>query len=186
MPSPKFTLSSQQLRALLAGDKQIFKNIFDEFQPRLYRFLWLKVRDVQHAEDLTQETFFRFWKARRQLRDADRLEIYLFRIAANLAVDFFRHRKQPSMPLESEARSLLAPQTAEAVFEYEQLSQTVAAIIADMPEGPATAFTLSRYENLTYEEIAEVMGLAVKTVEKHMGKALKTLREKLETLGWHS
>lgn len=186
MPSPKFTLSSSQLQAFHAGDQRIFKIIFDEFQPRLYRFLWLKVRNIQQAEDLVQETFLRFWKARGQLRDESRVEVYLFRIAANLAADFFRQRTPSHAPLAAETGLWHALQTDESVHELEQLSQAVAAIVATLPEGPATAFLLSRYEDMTYERIAEVMGLSIKTVEKHIGKALRILREKLQGMGWRA
>lgn len=184
MPSPKFTLTLEQLHALHAGDRQVFKLIFDEFQPRLYRFLWLKLRHVQHAEDLVQETFFRLWKARGQLRTETRLEIYLFRIAANLATDFFRRAHPPSTTLEAVALTLPAPNALEITLEHQQLVHAVAEILATLPDGPRTAFALSRYEDLTYAEIAEVMGLSIKTVEKHLGKALLLVREGLKERGW--
>lgn len=179
MPSSKFSLSPAQLQALHNGDRQVFKLIFEAFQPRLYRFLYLKVRNTAQAEDLVQETFFRFWQARTQLRSESGLEVYLFRIAANLTTDFFRRAKLPTTPLATEALTLPSPQTAESSHEYEQLAQTIAAVVASLPEGPRTAFSLSRYEGLSYAEIAEVMGLSVKTVEKHLGKALHVLRERL-------
>lgn len=184
MPSPKFTLTPEQLHALHAGDRQVFKRIFDEFQPRLYRFLWLKLRHVQHAEDLVQETFFRLWKARDQLRAETRLEIYLFRIAANLTTDFFRRSKLATASLESVALTLPAPNALETTIEHEQLAHAVAEILTTLPDGPRTAFVLSRYENLSYAEIAEVMGLSIKTVEKHLGNALLILRQQLRQMGW--
>ncbi len=184
MTAPKFTLTPEQLHALHEGDQRVFRMIFVEFQPRLYRFLWLKVRNVQHAEDLVQETFFRLWQARTQLRAETRLEIYLFRIAANLATDYFRRAHPSNTPLETVALTLPAPSAIDATLEHEQLAQAVAEIIRTLPEGAATAFTLSRYEDLTYAEIAEVMGLSIKTVEKHLGKALHILRERLKHMGW--
>lgn len=184
MPSPKFTLTPEQLHALHAGDRRVFKTIFDEFQPRLYRFLWLKLRDVQHAEDLVQETFFRLWKARDHLRAETSLEIYLFRIAANLTTDFFRRAKLNTASLESVALTLPAPNTLETTMAHEQLAHAVAEILATLPDGPRTAFVLSRYENLSYAEIAEVMDLSLKTVEKHLGNALLRLRQQLRQMGW--
>lgn len=184
MTAPKFTLTPEQLHALHAGDRRVFQLIFAEFQPRLYRFLWLKLRNVQHAEDLVQETFLRLWKARTQLRAETRLTTYLFRIAANLATDFFRRTSLPTAPLETIIATLPAPSALETTLEHEQLAQAVNTILATMPDGPRTAFVLSRYEDLAYAEIAEVMGLSLKTVEKHLGKALLVLRAKLEEQGW--
>ncbi|KAA0229807.1 RNA polymerase sigma-70 factor [candidate division KSB1 bacterium] len=183
MPKPKLELSSEQLAALQAGDTAVFKQLFEEFQPRLYRFLWLKLRMVEQEEDLVQETFLRFWNARSQLRPGGNIEIYLFRIASNLATDVLRRPKRENNRLELETQSHPAALAADQAIESEQLADMISEFVTAMPEGPRTAFILSRYENLSHAEIAEIMGISVKTVEKHIGKALRLLREKLVELG---
>lgn len=183
MPKPKLELSSEQLAALQAGDTAVFKLLFEEFQPRLYRFLWLKLRAVEQAEDLVQESFLRFWKTRSQLRPGGNIEIYLFRIASNLATDVLRKPKRENHRLDLEVESLRAAPAADQVVESKQLADIIAAQVASLPERPRTAFILSRYENLSHAEIAKIMGISVKTVEKHIGKALRLLREKLVELG---
>lgn len=183
MPKPRLELTLEQLAALQAGDTAVFRLLFDEFQPRLYRFLWLKLRVVEQAEDLVQETFLRFWNARAQLRPGGNIEIYLFRIASNLATDVLRRPKRDNNRLDAEAQSLSTGPTIDQTLESEQLADIIAMLISALPEGPRTAFILSRYEDLSHAEIAKIMELSVKTVEKHIGKALRLLREKLVELG---
>jgi RNA polymerase sigma-70 factor (ECF subfamily) len=176
MPAKKFTLTPEQIQALRGGDREVFRRLYFEFQPRLYRFLWLKLRSVERAEDLAQETFLRLWETRERLRADGNLEIYLFRIAGNLATDALRaqQRRPPTTPLET--TPLFDSRTAEGAIEYQELARRIEALVSQLPEGPKTAFLLSRYEELSHAEIGAIMGLSVKTVEKHIGKALQTLR----------
>jgi len=182
MPAKKFTLTPEQIQALRDGDKEIFRRLYFEFQPRLHRFLWLKLRSVERAEDLAQETFLRLWEKREQLRADGNLEIYLFRIASNLATDAVRARKRRPSTTPLEATPLFDSRTTESAIEYQELARRIEAIVSQLPEGSKTAFLLSRYEELSHAEIGAIMGLSVKTVEKHIGKALQALRAGLGKL----
>ncbi|MFQ5706764.1 MAG: RNA polymerase sigma factor [bacterium] len=182
MAETKIKLTQEDIQALRCGDKDVFRAIFLEFQPRLYRFLWLKLRSVEIAEDLVQETFLRLWQARKRLNRESNLEIYLFRIASNLATDFLRKAKRQKPVQSIDEEHTLASQSSESAPEYRQLAQIIDDTICFLPDRPRTAFLLSRYEELPHKEIAEVMGISIKTVEKHIGKALLILKKRLEKL----
>lgn len=182
MPRKTFQLTAEQVQALRAGDKQVFRQLFLEFQPRLYRFLWLKLRSVELAEDLVQETFLRLWQTRQRLQADRHIEIYLFRIASNLAIDTLRQQKRRPLRAALENAPLLDPQTSEGAAEYHELTHLIDGVIANLPDGPKTAFILHRYEGLSHAEISAILGISVKTVEKHISKALRVLREALTKL----
>jgi len=182
MPTPKFTLTPEQIQALRAGDGEIFRRLYLEFQPRLYRFLWLKWRSVERAEDLAQETFLRLWETRDRLRPDGNLEIYLFRIAGNLATDALRAQQRRPAIAPLETAPLFASPTPEDAVVYQEMAHRIDAIVSQLPDGPKTAFLLSRYEELSHAEIGAIMNISVKTVEKHIGKALQALRAGLGKL----
>lgn len=182
MPAKKFTPTSEQIQALRAGDKEIFRRLYFEFQPRLYRFLWLKLRSVERAEDLVQETFLRVWETCDRLRPDGNLEIYLFRIASNLATDALRAQQRRPSTTSLNTTPLLDSCTTEDAVAYQELTHRIEAIVSQLPDGPKTAFLLSRYEELSHAEISAIMKISVKTVEKHIGKALQALRAGLGKL----
>jgi len=182
MPAKKFTLTPEQIQALREGNKEIFRRLYFELQPRLYRFLWLKLRSVERAEDLVQETFLRVWETCDRLRPDGNLEIYLFRIASNLATDVLRAQQRRPATIPLETTPLLDSRTTDDAIAYEELTHRIDAIVSQLPDGPKTAFLLSRCEELSHAEIGAIMGLSVKTVEKHIGKALQALRAGLGKL----
>lgn len=176
-------MSKTEIAALRDGDKSVFKKMFLEYQPRLYRFLWLRLRSVEIAEDLIQETFVRLWQNRRTLDSERDFDIYIFRIAANLVIDFSRSNAAKTRPLDNPA-DLDAPHKTDSIADFHQLRDIVDKALARLPDGPRTAFILTRYEEMSHEEISEVMGISIKTVEKHIGRALQVLREHLQNLEW--
>lgn len=186
MPVKKSSLTPQQIEALRVGDQEIFRLLYFEFQPRLYRFLWLKLRSVERAEDLTQETFLRVWETRDRLRPNGNLEIYLFRIASNLAIDVLRAQQRRPLSTPLETIPPLGLQHTEDPAAYQELKFRIDEIVSQLPDRPKTAFLLSRYEELSHAEISAIMGISVKTVEKHIGKALQALRAGLEKIGLFS
>jgi len=176
-------ITAEDIKALRSGDRSVFRKLFQGYQPRLYRFLWLKLRSVEIAEDLIQETFVRLWQNRGTLDPEKNLDIYLFRIATNLVIDFFRSNAAKTHQLKNPT-AIDARQKTDSAAEFHQLRESVDNALSRLPDGPRTAFILSRYEELTHEEIAEVMGISIKTVEKHIGRALQVVREHLHNLEW--
>ena len=184
MSPTKLKLSSQQLQALNSGDESVFKLLFLNYQPRLYRFFWLKIRSVELAEDLVQETFLRIWKTKNRIKNDDNLDIYIFRIASNLSIDVFRKKQRTKEFVPIDYDQLLDNDQTEDLAQANQLSQFIDKILTKLPENPRTSFLLSRNEGFSHVQIAEIMNISVKTVEKHIGKALNILRKELRKLGF--
>lgn len=179
MPNPASHLSDSELAlALRASDHAAFKTLYYRYFEALYRFLFRHAREEQLAQDLAQETFTRLWQNREKLDPRQSLKAYLYRIAYNLAIDHLRKRAHRPESLE-------AANAHEPSYSHEDhfdLREKMQAAIANLSEPLRIVFTMSRFEEATYAEIASALEISVKTVESRMSKALKELREKLRPL----
>lgn len=168
----------QLITALHADDARAFRALYDSYYEPLYRFLWRKTRDRETALDLIQELFTRIWHKRRTLAADKPLRPLLYRIANNLAIDHLRRKtvRQSTVPeAEAIADTSAHPEDRELQGEFERALQ-------QLPEGQRQVFTLSRFEGLKYAEIAALLEISVKAVEKRMSLALKSLRQNLAHL----
>ncbi|NUO79653.1 RNA polymerase sigma-70 factor [candidate division KSB1 bacterium] len=177
MPSPAPHNSDAELaQALRASDHVAFKTLYFRYFEVLYRFLWRYTRAEQVAKDLVQEVFTRVWQNRDKLDPQQSVKAYLFRIGYNLVIDHLR--KKTHQPDSLEADSAHEPSYVdESQFDLREKLQTA---IDNLPEPLRVVFTMSRFEENTYAEIAEVLEISIKTVESRMSKALKELRDQLK------
>lgn len=162
--------------AIRDGDAAAFKQLFFRYYDALFRFVVLKTGDRDSARDLLQELFARVWQHRQRLDLQKSLKSYLYTIAYNLCVDFQRKRKLEHTYFAQENTGEPAIQPEES-GELAALAQRA---IERLPEPLQTVFTLSRFDGLTYSEIAATLGISVKTVEARMSKALASLRLALQ------
>jgi len=170
----------QLVTALHADDARAFRALYDSYYEPLYRFLWRKTRDRETALDLIQELFTRIWHKRRTLAADKPLRPLLYRIANNLAIDHLRRKtvRQATVP-EAVAEAIA---DTSALLEDRELPDEFERALQQLPEGQRQVFTLSRFEGLKYAEIAALLEISVKAVEKRMSLALKTLRQNLAHL----
>jgi len=157
------------------GDKAI-QLLFDKYYTYLCRTLIRIIPDENTTEDLVQDVFLEFWRKRDIININTSLKAYLRRAARNKALNFIRDRKirwedEDKHP-ESESTMVSATQKLEA----EELQKLINKSIDELPERCRLVFTLSRYEEMTYKEIANELNISIKTVENQISKALKLLR----------
>ncbi|KAA3612151.1 MAG: RNA polymerase sigma-70 factor [Calditrichaeota bacterium] len=176
------TVAYGLLDKISEGNQAAFKTLFFDWQPRIYRFIWLRVCNTEIAEDLVQETFFRLWKIRRQLPDSSNFTAFIFQIAHNLVIDWARKNKVQNRSLREMQLSEKSSHPASADTETDELETAISKCISTLPSRMQKAFILHRFENLTYKQIAKVMGISHKTVEKQISEALKRLRSELKKL----
>jgi RNA polymerase sigma-70 factor (ECF subfamily) len=164
---------------LQTDDRSALRAIFDAQYENVCRVIFRFVHDPGLSEDLAQEVFVRLWEKRHQIHIDSNLPAYLRRMAANEALAYLRKKTRF---LADELPAQLPGQTtpaADTQYEATELSQLITATINGLPPRCRTIFQLSRFEELTYQEIADRLDISIKTVENQMGKALKILREKL-------
>ena len=168
------------LTRLKSDDRAALKDLFQEHYPLVCQAIHRFIRDHATTEDLAQEVFLRFWEKRHSIEVTSSLPAYLRRMAINEALGYLRRSKryeEDEFTPENEAGTHAS---AEETYLHSELQESVTAAINTLPPKCRTVFQLSRYEELTYREIADQMGISVKTVENQMGKALKILRERLQ------
>lgn len=162
------------------GNKPAFEAVFRLYYKRLCSYATLFVSDSDAAEEVVQETFFRFWSGRESLPEINSLQSYLFRAVHNQCLNQLKHaqyagryagEKQPDLELEQQKHS------DPAVIG--DLKQQIAAALEKLPTERKRIFLMIRFEGMKYREVAETLGISVKTVENQMGSAIKFLKEEL-------
>jgi RNA polymerase sigma-70 factor (ECF subfamily) len=173
--------SDDILTQLRTGDRLALQTIFQQQYGMVCSVIYRLIKDNNTAEDLAQEVFVRFWEKREQIQITSSLPAYLRRMAINEALGYLRRNKH--LHDEEITPQYTDNQTsgdAEIQYLQSELEQNVRAAINTLPPKCRTVFQLSRFEELTYQEIADQLGISIKTVENQMGKALRLLRERLK------
>ncbi|HLR26130.1 MAG TPA: RNA polymerase sigma-70 factor [Fodinibius sp.] len=162
------------------GDEAAFEKLFREHYEGLRRFVWSFVGSNAVAEELVQETFLKIWEKREQLDVQQSIKAYLFRSARNNSIDWLRHKEVERKWKDEEKAHLKYRHTPDVSerLHHKKLLKEVKRAIQNLPQRQREVFMLSRYEHMTYKEIAEILGISVSTVETHISRALETLRKK--------
>jgi RNA polymerase sigma-70 factor (ECF subfamily) len=174
--SPEDQRPETILKWLREEGEPAMKWLFEEYYTYLYQTIYRLVPDRGVCEDLTQETFFELWKKRQSLQIRQSIKAYLRRSAINRTLNFIRDQRIKTgdavedQVVESRLTSALEE------MEHAELESLINTAIEGLPDRCRQVFVLSRFEKKTYPEIANDLGLSVKTVENQISKALKLLR----------
>lgn len=155
-----------------------FRAIFDKYYESIRNFVYYKTGDMKLAEDIVQETFMKLWDNRSTIQQ-ETVRSLLYIMAANNVKSHFRHQKVVFNFAYSRTKEEEIQESADTNIRQEELKQRIQRVLADMPEKCREVFLLNRMDNLTYNEIAERLGLSVKAIEKRMHEALLFIRERI-------
>lgn len=164
---------------LRAGDAGAFDAIFREWYVLLVRVAESLLRERGLAEEIVQDVMLELWRRREQITIDDSPRAYLLRATRNRALNHLRHQR---IEVRDERHVVGETHTApvgDRFLVQAEIDAAVKRAVAELPERCREVFELSRVSGLKYSEIATALGISVKTVEAQMGKALKTLRERL-------
>lgn len=176
------TLVSEKLliEQLLAQNEKAFETVFKRYYKALHAYAFAIVKEEDLAEDIVQQVFFRIWQNAGNLRIQSSIAAYLYRSVNNESLNHLKHQKlvvahqKETAPHMKEERD-----SAAGKILNKELEEKIREALNALPEHCRTVFQLSRFENLKYQEIADRLGISIKTVENQMGKALKMLRIQL-------
>ena len=157
-------------------DRASFEALFRKFFPALMTFAKKYIADDDTARELVQNVFINLWEKRDSLDTSTSLKSYLFKSVHNRSLNEIRDRKKFS---DNEVPEIMSDTDVQSHMEYMELEEKINEVIGSLPEKCREVFEMSRFDGLKYNEIAEKLGISVKTVENQMSKALKILREKL-------
>lgn len=168
------------LTRVAAGDQFAFEQLFRVHYAPLCAFARQYVKDGDKAEDLVQDLFFRLWQDRAKLNVTGSAKAYLFAAVRNRCLNALEVMARTRLLKDHEEPPTVEEGPSEDERAY-RLARVDAAVEA-LPEERRRIFRMSRYDGLKYQEIADRLGISVKTVENQLGRALKTLREDLQDL----
>ncbi|MEE9465491.1 MAG: RNA polymerase sigma-70 factor [Candidatus Neomarinimicrobiota bacterium] len=173
---------SDWVRQTRGGDPEAFEQLFYRYAPPLINFARRFVHDAQVAEGLVQEVFLRVWKRRTRLDPDRNIKSYLYTATRNRALKELRRAGITTDGARHLTLSVSQPKTPEDEWDEQQMLLQVNRAVARLPKQCRVIFSMSRFDQLTYAEIAVSLNLSIKTVETQMGRALKTLRRSLAHL----
>ncbi len=156
-------------------EERVFQSVFEEHAEKVRNFIYYKCGDLELAEDIAQESFLRLWKRCAKVTFA-KAAGFLFTVANNLFLDNTKHQKVVFKYQNTIAKDKVAP-NPQFLMEEQEFKETLINAINELPEPVRVVFLMNRIEKMTYKEIAEFMGVSVKTIEKRMHKALVELRK---------
>ena len=163
--------------AVRAGDVSKLGPLFDRHHRVLFDFFARMTGSRAIAEDLVQDVFFRILKYRATFREDSRFKAWMFHIARNARVDFYRkHHPEAVLPEDDAGFQSSTPAPGRALEHEEQITLLECAMFK-LPAEKREVLVLSRYQEMKYEQIAEVMGCEVGTVKVRVHRALNELRE---------
>lgn len=170
------------------GEASAFAILHKGLYPRLYAFLLRLGKSEAIADDLVQETFLRMHRARATFAPHAAVIPWAYAIARNVHIDHTRaqkHRKTERLPSDPGPDSAFrVDQNAERAAMTAQSMQAVSRVLARIPEAQRDAFILIRYEGLSVDEAAAVLGATPSAVKLRAFRAYEAIREELSSLGF--
>ena len=161
-------------------NRKDFEALFNDHYSRLCAYAYNFLKEQEGSEEIAQEVFFKLWINRADIKIESSMESYLYRSVRNACLNLIKHINVREKYKEHNQEEIeYSEQIDRDPMNASELELKIRASIDLLPEQRKKIFILSRYEQLKYKEIAEQLGLSVKTVENQMGKALQFLRKEL-------
>ena len=185
-PSEANAVDFTLMERIGAGDHQAFRELVERHQNAVIGTVAKMLGNASESEDIAQQVFLRIWRNAKRYRPDAKFTTYLFTITRNLVFNESRRKsrkKEVSSDEREENSNCLVEASPDRQPDAEllqaELQQAVDAAIASLPETQRMAVVLRRYEQLSYEEIAETLELSVSAVKSLLFRARTTLRESL-------
>lgn len=162
------------------NDVKAFDVLFHRYSGKLFRFSFSLLKNEEDSKEIIQETFFRIWNKRLEINSSKSFKSFLFTISYNLIIDQLRLRLK-----DQEYRKFLLEHfdannfNVASDMNYETLTKQIETVIEELPNKRKQIYKLSRENGFTRKEIAEQLGISVKTVENQINLSLKHLKHRL-------
>lgn len=175
-----------QILQLTKNDRNSFRNIFNQYFQPLCHLSIQYLEDENEAKGVVQDAFVKLWEIRHELNSDSNLRNFLFTLVKNNCLNILKrrqillkhHEKIRWMEMNYQYESLA--RMGDNYLEYNELKEKIDLAIRNLPEHCRVVFEMSRFEELKNREISEKLGVTQKTVEAHLTKALKILRNELK------
>lgn len=161
-------------------DEKTFSQIYNDYGKTIWNFLYFKCGNNAQADDLVQEAFIKLWQNCSKV-SREKAKSFLYTVSNNMFLNQVAHHKVVLQHAQLQTHKMDI-QSPHYLLEEKQYHQRVQNAIANLTEAQRTAFLLNRIEGKKYAEIAEILEISVKAVEKRMSQALAALRKRIEEI----
>jgi RNA polymerase sigma-70 factor (family 1) len=163
------------------GNEQAFKAMFDQYQPRLYLYILRIIKSKEAAEEIVLDVFLKLWLGRDMLAEVENLDGFLFRIAYNKSIDFFRAAAKDKQLTELlwEKIQLPSGSSADTSLLMREYESKLREAIDLLPPQRKKIFNLSREEGRSHAEIAAELGISKNTVANTIVEARQFIKSYL-------
>ncbi len=158
-------------------EPKIFEKVYNKEAETLRNFIYYKCGNEAAADDFVQEAFVKLWRNCAKVL-VEKAKSFLFTVANNLFLNDYAHKK---VVLRHQQITITkhSVETPEFILEEKEFMIKLQNAIADLPDKEREVFLLNRIDKKKYREIAEILDISIKTVEKRMSLALQSLRKKI-------
>ena len=158
------------------GDQQALEELFEKYYYRLCDFAFQYVRSVNLTEEIVSDVFLKVWKKREDLTASGNFKAYLFTAVHNQALNYAKKEQRPLDSLDDQARKAVSKgYKPDEELLFKEFSNRLEALINSLPPRRRRIFKLSRLEDFTYQEIADMLSISIHTVQNQMVEAVKQL-----------
>lgn len=167
---------SELLQAIATGDEASFRQLYNQFHLTVFQQAFHYLQSEELASDAVQDIFIKLWDKKEKLAEVKDVKAYIFIVARNIIIStlrkkVFHHRLDEELEMIEEDTHLPDRQ-----LSYKESLQIIQEGINSLPQQQQKAYTLSRTQGLSHEEIAKEMRISTETVKTHIKQALKSLR----------
>ncbi|PYV42711.1 MAG: RNA polymerase sigma factor SigW [Acidobacteria bacterium] len=181
------SLLREWIKKAKKGDIGSYQRLYEVFARKVLNFIYRMVNSVEEAEDLTQETFVTVYRKLGSLKDDAKFEPWLFRIARNYVYQRYRSRTPATVPIEEpddNDKGVKEPadtrKNPDEQFQAKELQDVVQEVINSLPEKYREVFVLSAIQQLSYNEIADIVGRSLPSVKTDIHRARLEVRKKVK------
>lgn len=165
-------------------DRSSFEELFKNYFSSLCQYAFSILGDMEASRDIVQNSFLNLWKNREGIDISKSVKSYLYTSVRNLSINHIRnHKKFVNKTLDVDIFDMHMVVSHNHPFGdviSNELSDRINSVLDKLPEKSREIFQLNRYQGMKYKDISEKLEISIKTVEAHMSKVLKLLREELK------
>ncbi|HEY4505053.1 MAG TPA: RNA polymerase sigma factor [Candidatus Paceibacterota bacterium] len=158
--------------------EQEFKEMFETSSDAIFRHIYMRVHERELARDLTQDSFTRLWQAMREGKEIENMRAFLYRIAHNIVIDYYRKKKDESLDALTEQGFDPVGETANAFMAGAEFAEFRRALLR-IPDNYRDAVTMRYVDEMFPEEIAGILGISPGAVSVRINRGVEMLRKEL-------
>ncbi len=177
----------QLVAASKKGDQDAFAQLVQRYQRRVFNLVYRMLQHYEEATEITQETFLAAWQGLPSFRGDARFPTWLYRIAYNCSLKSLEQRKrdkalQEALQAEQVLEHADSDKSADAQLEVHDRQAFIQEHIAGLPAKYRVVLILRHLQDMTYEEMAEILTMPIGTIKTHLFRARNLLKERLQSL----